>query len=140
MNVNRIMAEKHTDERGYLVEFLKEAELTGKLSRFGQIYFVTFERRGIVRGNHYHTDTCEWFGVTAGKLEVVVEDVNTRERDEFVLDSEDRKVVRLYVGENVAHAFKSLSDTAVMLNYTNRQYDPTDPDRHFYGLMEPGPG
>mgnify|MGYP001035187007 CR=1 FL=1 len=132
MDYKIIFCEKHTDERGYLVEFLKELELTDEHKKFGQIYFVTFEKSNVVRGNHYHKKTYEWFGVAYGKLEVVLEDVNTKEHLTLILDSEDKKFVRLYVGPYVAHAFRNLSETALLLDYTNRIYDPKDTDRHPY--------
>ena len=44
---------KHADKRGSLVEFLTRRELP-KGVPFGHIYFVTFEKKGVVRGNHFH--------------------------------------------------------------------------------------
>ncbi|MBA4320893.1 MAG: hypothetical protein C0412_21085 [Flavobacterium sp.] len=136
MDYKIIFCEKHTDERGYLVEFLKELELIDEHKKFGQIYFVTFEKPNVVRGNHYHKHTYEWFGVASGKLQVILEDVNTKERLTLILDSEDKKFVRLYIGPYVAHVFKNLSETAVLLDYTNKAYDPEDTDRYSYILIE----
>jgi len=135
MDYKITFCQKHTDERGYLVEFLKSQELIADHKLFGQIYFVTFERPNVVRGNHYHKKTYEWFGVAYGKLEVILEDVNTKERLRLILDSEDKKFVRLYIGPYVAHAFRNLTPTAVLLDYTNKEYDPNDTDRHPYVLI-----
>ncbi len=132
MDYKIIFCEKHIDERGFLVEFLKQTELLEKNKTFGQIYFVTFEKPNVVRGNHYHKKTQEWFGVAYGKLEVVLEDVNTKERLTLILDSEDKKFVRLYIGPYVAHAFRNLSERAVLLDYTNKIYDPVNTDRYPY--------
>lgn len=128
---------KHTDNRGYLVEFLRREEVREELGRFGQIYFVTFERPGQVRGNHYHTRGHEWFGVAEGTLEVALEDVRTKERAEFTLRSDDKTFQRLSVGPYIAHAFRNLSDTAVLIDYTTEPYEARDPDRNEYLLYPP---
>jgi dTDP-4-dehydrorhamnose 3,5-epimerase len=135
MDYKITFCDKHSDPRGYLVEFLKQDELAEDQNKFGQIYFVTFEKPNTIRGNHYHHKTYEWFGVAAGVLEVILEDVNTKERLTFKLDSSDKKFVRLHIGLNVAHAFKNISDTAVIIDYSNKTYDPQNTDRHFYELM-----
>ena len=44
--------EKFNDERGELVVFLRNRNLEKKYKEFGQIYFVTFNRKGIIRANH----------------------------------------------------------------------------------------
>jgi dTDP-4-dehydrorhamnose 3,5-epimerase-like enzyme len=128
---------KHTDRRGYLVEFLRHDELDRQMLSFGQIYFVTFERPGQVRGNHYHTRAHEWFGVAHGTLEVVLEDVRTKERAEFVLRADDKLFQRLTIGPFVAHAFRNVTPTAILIDYTSEQFDRDDPDRNEYILLEP---
>lgn len=126
---------KHNDHRGYLVEFLKHAELKDQNKRFGQIYYVTFNDENLVRGNHYHKHTEEWFGVIFGSLQVVLEDVNTKEKKVFELHASENEFVRLRIGKEIAHAFKCLSSTAILLDYANRQYDPDNNDRLPYELL-----
>lgn len=126
---------KHIDSRGYLVEFLKAEELINSDKAFGQIYFVTFERPNQVRGNHYHTKFSEWFGVSYGILQVVLEDVRTKERVELILSSDDKSFTRLTIGPYIAHAFRNLTPTAVLLDYSNKQYDKSDTDRTPYLLL-----
>ena len=118
--------EKFSDDRGDLIVFLKNAELPQEKKSFGQIYFVTFQKEGAVRGNHYHKKWREWFGVVAGKLEVVLEDVRTKERKEFVLDATLDKYVRLETGPFVAHSFKSMSPFAALLNYADDEWSQED--------------
>ncbi len=127
---------KHNDPRGYLVEFLKNSELSAPNKNFGQIYFVTFNKKNVIRGNHYHKETEEWFGVLSGSVLVVLEDVNTKERKTFELHYDETEFVRLKIGIEIAHAFKSLSNAVILLDYANRQYDPNYTDRHFYMLMK----
>ena len=130
---------KHIDSRGFLVEFLKNIELPEDQQKFGQIYFVTFEKPMQARGNHYHTRFSEWFGVAHGKLEVVLEDVRTKERKELVLFSDDKTFTRIRISPYIAHAFRNLSPNAVLLDYCNQQYNPKDNDRNPYVLISPNP-
>jgi len=127
---------KHKDQRGYLVEFLRNKELKKPDKKFGQIYLATFNNKGDIRGNHYHKDTEECFGVTSGSLLVVIEDINTKERKKFVLRYSENEFIRLRIGVNVAHAFKSLSKSAMIIDYANKPYNPSCSDRYKYILIK----
>lgn len=118
--------EKHDDERGRLVVFLKNADLNDCFKTFGQIYFVTFNKIGIIRGNHYHKKWREWFGVVDGKVDVMLKDILTGEVVNLIIDGSDDKYTRLEIGPNVAHAFRSLSETASLLNYTDTEWSDGD--------------
>jgi dTDP-4-dehydrorhamnose 3,5-epimerase-like enzyme len=103
---------------------------------FGQIYFVTFDTAGQVRGNHYHENAYEAFGIVSGVLEVVLEDVRSHERFEVVLNSDDHLFTRLKIGPYVAHAFRNISPTAILLNYSTEQFNTVRPDRLDYLLID----
>jgi dTDP-4-dehydrorhamnose 3,5-epimerase-like enzyme len=118
--------EKHNDERGQLVVFLKNKNLEKQIKTFGQIYFVTFEKKGIVRGNHYHKNLREWFGVVQGKVKVVLIDVKSRKKKEMVLDGNSKNFIRLEIGPNVIHAFKSMSDFVSLINYSDKEWAEKD--------------
>jgi len=122
--------EKHNDDRGQLVVFLRNADLEGKLKQFGQIYFVTFDEKNIVRGNHYHIKWREWFGVVSGRLQVYLEDVESGETASFILDGDSDSYTRLEVGPKVAHTFVSLSKNASLLNYANNEWEAADSISH----------
>ncbi len=83
MNYKLVKHKKWIDKRGCLTEFLTREELE-KGARFGHIYFVTFARSGIVRGNHYHTRKEEYFGVAMRKVKTVIEDTKTKEPESFI--------------------------------------------------------
>lgn len=114
--------EKFNDERGELVVFLRNRNLEKKYKEFGQIYFVTFNKKGVIRANHYHRKMREWFGVIGGKVEVVLVDIKTNESKKIILDGDSKKYVRLEIGPYVAHGFKSMSDEVSLLNYTNKEW------------------
>ncbi len=126
--------EKHDDARGHLVVFLGCSELDESCKLFGQIYFVTFDGMGVIRGNHYHKKWREWFGVVSGRLQVLLKDVNTGETVELLLDGDAADYIRLEIGPYVAHAFKSVTPSATLLNYADSEWSQEDSIP--YGLME----
>lgn len=123
----------YSDHRGKLIVFLKASELQSKKKKFGQIYFVTFKKRGVVRGNHYHKKWHEWFGVIEGKVKVIVEDVGTKKRKQISLSAERDKYIRIETGPYIAHAIKSLTKSATLLSYAESEWDKKD--TYYYKLM-----
>lgn len=119
-------SDKFSDDRGDLIVFLKNNELPKGAKSFGQIYFVTFSGPGIIRGNHYHKKWKEWFGIVHGKLEVMLKDILTGEIVNLTLDGNHDKYLRLEIGPNIAHAFKSLSKSAALLNYADSPWSKDD--------------
>lgn len=118
--------EKHDDDRGQLVVFLQQKDLEADYRKFGQIYFVTFNSEGVIRGNHYHKQWREWFGIVSGTLEVVLKDVRTGEIEKLRIDSDSHKYTRLEIGPCIAHAFRNISPYASLLNYTDKEWTSTD--------------
>lgn len=117
---------KFNDSRGDLIVFLKESELKNAHKRFGQIYFVTFKKKGSIRGNHYHKKWHEWFGIVAGRLELILVDVRTGSRKKMILSSNTHQYKRLEIGPYVAHAFKSLTKYAALVNYADSEWSEKD--------------
>jgi len=128
-------ATRRRDSRGFLLDFLKRDELEKGDRTIGQIYLVTFEKKGVVRGNHFHKTKKEWFVAVRGKLKVVLESVKNKERIEFVLNGDSDDYERVQVDKNIAHAFTSLSDEAILINYCNKPYHFDNPDTHKYILI-----
>jgi len=126
MNYKLTEFEKHSDNRGDLIVFLKKSDLDNHFKTFGQIYFVTFEKKGVVRGNHYHNKWHEWFGIIAGKIEVFLEDIHTKERKTLILDAKKDKYTRLEIGPHVAHKFRSISKYAALINYADSEWYSDD--------------
>lgn len=114
------------DKRGRLVVFLNRSSLEKKHLDFGQIYFVTFEKKGIVRGNHYHKTWQEWFGVVIGKVQVKLRDINSKEEVDLILDAKEQEYMRLMIGPMIAHAFKNLSSYSALLNYADKEWKKED--------------
>lgn len=126
---------KRIDKRGFLVEFLKGDEVAPSQKKLGQIYFVTFEKKGMVRGNHYHKKKDEWFVAVRGRLKVVLEDIKSKQRCEFMIDGDTEEYKRVFIGRNVAHSFQSLTQKAEMINYASKPYHKEDADINAYILI-----
>ena len=119
--------EKYNDKRGQLVVFLRNRDLENNQKALGQIYFVTFDKKNSIRGNHYHKKWREWFGVVSGRLKAVIMDIKTKEKKEFILDGSDTdKYIRLGIGPNIVHAFKNISNKASLLNYSDKEWSAND--------------
>ena len=136
MDFNVVELQKWGDKRGFLVEFLRGTELAKRKLKtdFAQIYLCTYEPNAI-RGNHYHTEKDEFITILTGKVKAVFEDINTKERKEMIIDSEAETLKRVYIGKNVAHVFKNISNTMVSLvAYTSKEYDRNNPDQYDYTI------
>lgn len=128
--------EKNIDGRGELVVFLKNGELPSHRKKFGQIYFITFNGKSVIRGNHFHKKWREWFGIVTGSAIVKLEDVITKEHVSLKLDAGHKTYIRLEIGPNIAHAFKSLSSSVSLLNYGDKEWSAKD--SHPYVLIKGG--
>ena len=125
--------EKYSDQRGDLVVFLKNKDLQTLRDSFGQIYFITFTSKGIIRGNHYHKNWREWFTIVEGEVLIKLEDVRNKENVTIVLSSNNKEHLRLEIGPYIAHSFKSLSESASLLNYADKEW--LEKDTFYYKLM-----
>ena len=102
------------DERGWFAEIRRESLLPHVTLQTN----VSFSRRGVIRGLHYHE---------RGQDDLVVLD---RETDEtFSLDIGEENPVAVYVPGRHAHGFEALTDLLFCYHVT-REYDPGDPDEH----------
>lgn len=126
---------KFADERGFLIEFLKASELKKRHKSYGQNYCGTIHPNAL-RGNHYHKIKEEWITALAGKLTLVLEDINTKERKEVTLDADATTIRRVRIGCNVAHAIKNNhTSPAVFLAYTIKEYNQKELDQNFYKVI-----
>lgn len=127
--------EKKSDDRGFLIEFLKASELGPNQKKYGQNYLVTFKRKNKIRGNHYHKRRSEWFVLAMGKVEVRLKDLKTGKTKKLILTDEHQKhLERLYIAPRVVHSFKSLIPKTMMLNYTDGEWSPQNQDTYYYDL------
>lgn len=117
--------ETHTDERGGLVEMLKENDIEKPIK---QINVITINP-GFERGDHYHKEKFEWFFVARGNVELSLYNTETKEKQIIELSAEKPQVVN--ITPNIAHKFKNISkETAVLIYAINHVYNPSQTDTY----------
>jgi dTDP-4-dehydrorhamnose 3,5-epimerase len=112
------------DERGWFLEVRRESGLPEQTMQTN----VSFSRKGVIRGLHYHErGQNDLFACLTGMARVVVLD---RESGEvFTADIGEDNAVAVYVAGHLAHGFEALTDV-VFCYHVTREYDPEDPDEH----------
>jgi dTDP-4-dehydrorhamnose 3,5-epimerase len=112
------------DERGWFVEIRRDGLLPHATVQTN----VSFSRKGVIRGLHYHErGQDDLFACLTGMARVVVLD---RETDEaFTVDIGDKNPVAVYVPGRLAHGFEALTDLLFCYHVT-QEYDPAEPDEH----------
>jgi dTDP-4-dehydrorhamnose 3,5-epimerase len=118
----RLPLERRDDERGWFVELRRESLLPKRTVQTN----VSFSRRGVIRGLHYHErGQDDLFVCLQGTARVVVLD---RASDEtYTEDIGDGNPVAIYVPGALAHGFEALTDLLFCYHVTE-EYDPDDPD------------
>jgi dTDP-4-dehydrorhamnose 3,5-epimerase len=122
--IRRIPLRRFEDERGWFVELRRESRLPKQTRQTN----LSYSRRGVIRGLHYHErGQDDLFVCAEGMARVVVLDLETGET--FTEDIGDRNPVALYIPGHLAHGFEALTDVLFCYHVTE-EYDPDDPDEH----------
>ena len=124
------------DDRGTLIEIFNQPFLESRGLSFGQVYCLTFSKKGVVRGNHYHLNQHEMFAVLSGTVKVIFLDILTNERYEEVVLAEAQRTCIYSFGPKIAHAVVALSDNALLLSHSTKVYDPDDLDKYEFNLVD----
>lgn len=122
--------EKHTDERGWLVEILRDDEIKEEIK---QVYFST-SKPGVIRGNHYHKHKIEWFSVVKGKAKLFLEDNESNKREELILSDDNPSIVK--ITPNIVHAIQNIGDDEMyLIVIVNEVFNPDDADTFYTKLI-----
>ena len=120
----RIPLQRHADERGWFAELRRESLLPRATVQTN----VSFSRKGVIRGLHYHLrGQDDLFVCVHGTARVVVLDRETG--DSYWEDVGDENPIAIYVPGYYAHGFEALTDLLFCYHVT-AEYDPADPDEH----------
>lgn len=113
-----------TDERGWFAELLRPHHITKKT--FGQLSVTTIYP-GHIKGNHYHKKQHEWFVAVAGKYNMELVHIQTKEV--MMFDHDSQKLSVLYIPPMWNHTLRNLSDIpASVLLYCDVPNNLNDPD------------
>jgi dTDP-4-dehydrorhamnose 3,5-epimerase len=120
----RIPMRRFADERGWFAEIRRESALPKPTAQTN----VSFSRRGVIRGLHYHErGQDDLFVCVQGTARAVVLDRGSGEA--FSEDIGDDNPVALYIPGRHAHGFEALTDLLFCYHVTE-EYDPANPDEH----------
>jgi dTDP-4-dehydrorhamnose 3,5-epimerase len=124
VKIERIPLRLFDDERGWFLELMRAGALPKPIKQSN----LSFSRRGVIRGLHYHErGQDDLFACVQGMARVVVLD---RESGEvFTEDIGDENPVALYITGTQAHGYEALTD-CLFLYHVTEEYDPADPDEH----------
>ena len=122
--VQLIPLQRYGDERGWFMEIRRESRLPKQSKQTN----VSFSRKGVVRGLHYHErGQDDLFVCLQGMVRVILLDRETGET--FTEDIGEENPVAVYVPGRLAHGYEALTD-AIFCYEVTEEYDPEDPDEH----------
>jgi dTDP-4-dehydrorhamnose 3,5-epimerase len=112
------------DERGWFLEVRRQSLLPRATVQTN----VSFSRKGVIRGLHYHErGQDDLFTCLTGTARVVVLERETGEV--FTEDVGEENPVAIWVPGHLAHGFEALTDLLFCYHVTE-EYDPAHPDEH----------
>ena len=110
------------DERGNFVEIVR-------LETGGQISFST-TKRGIIRGNHFHTRKIERFSVIKGNALIQLRKIGSKEVFNYYLSGDEPAYVDMPIW--YTHNIKNIGEEELYtMFWINEFYDSNDPDTYF---------
>ena len=120
--LRRIPLQRFEDERGWFCELRRESLLPNPTVQTN----VSFSRRGVIRGLHFHErGQDDLFACMQGMARVVVLDRTTGAT--FTEDIGEDNPVALYIPGRHAHGFEALTDLLFVYHVTE-EYDAAHPD------------
>ena len=120
----RLPLRRFEDGRGWFMELRRESALPRPTAQTN----LSYSRRGVIRGLHFHQrGQDDLFACLQGMARVVVLDRESGET--FTEDIGDANPVAIYIPGRHAHGFEALTDLLFCYHVTE-EYDPADPDEH----------
>jgi dTDP-4-dehydrorhamnose 3,5-epimerase len=114
----------YEDERGSFYELRRDSKLPKPTRQTN----ISFSRKGVIRGLHYHErGQDDLFACLSGTARVVVLDLGSGET--FTADVGEENLVAVWIPGRHAHGFEALTDLLFCYHVTE-EYDLADPDEH----------
>lgn len=126
-----IPLKRFADERGWFCELRRDSVLPRPVKQTN----VSFSRKGVIRGLHYHErGQDDLFACLQGMARVVLLDRESGET--FSLDIGEDNPVAVWVPGYHAHGFEALTDILFCYHVTE-EYDPENPDEQGISWDDP---
>jgi dTDP-4-dehydrorhamnose 3,5-epimerase len=122
---------RFADERGWFCEIRRDSLLPRPVKQTN----LSFSRKGVIRGLHYHErGQDDLFVCMHGMARVVLLDRESGET--FSLDIGQENPVAVWVPGYHAHGFEALTDVLFCYHVTE-EYDPENPDEQEISWSDP---
>jgi dTDP-4-dehydrorhamnose 3,5-epimerase len=122
--IERFPLTRHEDERGWFSELVRASQLPKPVKQAN----LSYSRKGVIRGLHYHErGQDDLFVCLQGMVRVVV--LNRESGETFTEDIGDDNPVALYVPGVHAHGYEALTD-CLFCYLVTEEYDAAAPDEH----------
>ena len=131
VTINKRKCHVVADTRGKLVQVLSDKFLAEMNLTFGQIYFISFEGAGVVRGNHYHLKQTETFLVLHGIIKLELRHIETGEIYTEVISAHQDLFFTYTFGPKILHTMTSFSPYALLLAHSHFVYAQHSNDTSF---------
>lgn len=120
-DMERVVAiEKHQDDRGYFCE-------VAKIKGDGGQFSFSMSKKGVVRGNHFHTRKIERFCIIKGKALIKIQKVGEKKIKSFSVNAQKPVVIDMPIW--YVHSIENVSaEPLLTLFYSNEIFDKHDPD------------
>lgn len=120
-------ATKNVDERGSFTELVRTKE-NGQVS-------ISFSKKGITRGNHYHHTKLERFIVVKGKAKISFSSIINDNKYSIEVSDENIQIITIPVG--YTHNIKNIGDgEMILVIWCNELFDKDRPDTYFKKVEE----
>lgn len=117
----------HTDDRGWLMEFINPKDKLAKDA--GQIT-ITETYPKVIKAFHYHKKQFDIWTVAKGMIQAVLYDDRPKSKtrgETQVVYLGEKNPVAVKIPAGVIHGYKVLgAQPALIIYYTSRSYDPKD--------------
>jgi dTDP-4-dehydrorhamnose 3,5-epimerase len=114
---------RYDDARGWFMEFRRESWLPARSVQTN----VSFSRRGVIRGLHFHARQDDLFAAVHGTARVVVLDRDSGET--LCVDIGEDNPLAIYIPGHHPHGFEALTDV-LFVEHVTQEYDASAPDEH----------
>lgn len=124
---------KHIDQRGTLTKLFTKSSLENdSIPSLEESYVITFNDKGIVRGQHYHKFTKEIFAVLQGRCRFDLYEDNKI----ISIDIDAKGNQSIYVGKETPHQITSLIENSIVVALSTREYDMHDNDTFYFNFKD----
>jgi quercetin dioxygenase-like cupin family protein len=113
----------HKDKRGLIIDLLENKKVNS-------ITFIT-QKKGKVRGNHFHKNTIQWNYVIKGKIELYTQKKNSATKKTILSKGEIAET-----SKNEKHAIKALSDSEFLV-FTQGPRGGKNYEKDTFRLLKP---